>query len=531
MRQIIGLLIVRHFATVAARDGFFMPAIRSKPGHNLLLFFDRMRIKGGNVHHILAIDDDRTVLRLIEKALDDSNFQITTVSTAEEGWSRMVEGDIEVCLLDIMLPEMSGLELAEKIRELDARLPVIFITSLSDSGTAIEAMKLGAYEFCTKPLDVQHVQDLVEKALETRRLMRSPVTFQRDQETPSDDGVQLVGNSPEMLEVYKQIGRVAAQQVPVLIRGESGTGKELIARAIYQHSHRKHQCYLAVNCAALSESLLESELFGHEKGAFTGADRCHIGKFEQCNGGTIFLDEVGDMSPLLQSKVLRLLQERTFERVGGRETIETDVRVISATNRDIEQMIEENEFRLDLYHRINSIEIHLPALRDRGDDINLFISHFVRRVSQQMDKNIEGISSDAMELLREYRWPGNVRELHSVVRRAILMSPGPVIVSENLPEDLLGGSIEVSAESEHSTSQSSAGQIASFAQSRIDAGSNDIYTETLKVMERALISTILTETSGNQSKAAKLLGITRGSLRNKIRSLGIVIEQIVSTDS
>ena len=314
---------------------------------------------------ILAIDDDRIVLRLIEKAFENSDVELTAVSTAEEGLPLLVEGKVDVCLLDIMLPEMSGLELARKIRSIDACLPIIFITSMDDSNTAIEAMKLEAYEFCTKPLDIRQVRDFVERALEARRLMQSPVTIHTCEELPSDSGDhQLVGKSPQMVEVYKQIGRVAAQKVPVLIRGESGTGKELIARAIYQHSRRNEECYLAVNCAALSETLLESELFGHEKGAFTGADRRHVGKFEQCNQGTIFLDEVGDMSPLLQSKVLRLIQEQRFERVGGTKTIDTDARIISATNRNLEQMIEENEYRLDLYHRIHAFEIHLPPLRE-----------------------------------------------------------------------------------------------------------------------------------------------------------------------
>ena len=254
---------------------------------------------------------------------------------------------------------MNGLELAKKIRAIDARMPVIFITSMDDSDTAIEAMKLGAYEFCTKPLDIAQVQDFVERAFNTRRLMAKPVAIQESADAKIHDADQMVGKSPQMVEVYKQIGRVAAQMVPVLIRGESGTGKELIARAIYQHSQRNDECYLAVNCAALSETLLESELFGHEKSAFTGAERRHVGKFEQCNNGSIFLDEIGDMSPLLQSKVLRLLQEQKFERVGGTKTIVTDARIISATNRDLESMIEENEFRLDLYHRINAFELSL----------------------------------------------------------------------------------------------------------------------------------------------------------------------------
>jgi len=475
--------------------------------------------------HILAIDDDRTVLRLVEKAFADTDYEVTVCNTAERGLPLLVDGLIDVCLLDIMLPEMNGLELAKKIRGIDARLPVIFITTMDDSDTAIEAMKLGAYEFCTKPLDIRQVQDLTEKALENRRLMRSPVTFEQSSPIDIGSGDVLVGKSPKMVEVYKQIGRVAAQQVPVLIRGESGTGKELIARAIYQHSHREEECYLAVNCAALSETLLESELFGHEKGAFTGAERRHIGKFEQCNDGTIFLDEIGDMSPLLQSKTLRLLQEQKFERVGGTKTIETNTRLISATNRDLEQMIEENEFRLDVYHRINAFEIFLPPLRERGADIDLLVAHFIRQLSGKLGRTVEGISTEAMDLIREYSWPGNVRELQSVIRRSILMSTGPVIVPENLSIEFDGEQSKDSSRPKPEATMATA--VNSFVQGQIDSGSTDIYAETLRKMESLLIKKILIHTSGNQSKAAELLGITRGGLRTKIRSLGIAIEQVV----
>lgn len=480
---------------------------------------------------ILAIDDDRTVLRLVEKAFENADdLHLTTVSTAEEGLPLITNGEVDVCLLDIMLPEMNGLELARKIRSLDARLPVIFITSMDDSDTAIEAMKLGAYEFCTKPLDLSQIQDFVERALEARRLMRSQVTFQESDELRIDGSDQLVGKSPKMVDVYKQIGRVANQMVPVLIRGESGTGKELIARAIYQHSHRNEHCYLAVNCAALSETLLESELFGHEKGAFTGAERRHVGKFEQCDDGTIFLDEIGDMSPLLQSKVLRLLQEQQFERVGGTKTITTDARIISATNRNLEQMINENEFRLDLYHRINAVEIHLPPLRERGDDLALLTNFFIRRLKRKLNKNVEGISQEAIELLHQYQWPGNVRELQGVIRHAILMATGPVIVPENLREEVRRPShSETGVASKNSKSEPVT--IESFVQSRINDASSEIYAETLEMMERKLITQILCETGGNQSQASEMLGITRGSLRNKIRSLGIVIEQVVSSEN
>ena len=493
-------------------------------------FADNIFAKGGDMPRILAIDDDRTVLRLIEKAFENSNIELTAVATAEEGLPLLVDGEVDVCLLDIMLPEMSGLELARKIRSIDARLPVIFITSMDDSDTAIEAMKLGAYEFCTKPLDIAQVQDFVERAFNTRRLMRSPVTFNAKEDLPADNSDQLVGKSPKMVEVYKQIGRVAGQHVPVLIRGESGTGKELIARAIYQHSQRNEECYLAVNCAALSETLLESELFGHEKGAFTGADRRHVGKFEQCNDGTIFLDEIGDMSPLLQSKVLRLLQEQKFERVGGTKTITTDARIVSATNRNLEQMIEENEYRLDLYHRINAFEIFLPPLRERGDDIDLLINFFIRKFSKQLGKNVEGISPEAIAMLRSYQWPGNVRELQSVIRRSLLMATGPVIVPENVNNELHGADGMSEAAFVGSSSISNPVGVDAFVQSRISEGSNDIYAETLVMMERKLITKILSETAGNQSQAAELLGITRGSLRNKIRALGIVIEQVVSAE-
>lgn len=480
---------------------------------------------------VLAIDDDRTVLRLIEKAFENSEVDLIVVATAEEGLPLLVEGEIDVCLLDIMLPEMNGLELARKIRSIDARLPVIFITALDDSDTAIEAMKLGAYEFCTKPLDISQVQDFVERALDTRRLMRSQVNFSSQNDMTSADGDQLVGKSPQMVEVYKQIGRVAAQQVPVLIRGESGTGKELIARAIYQHSQRNEECYLAVNCAALSETLLESELFGHEKGAFTGAERRHVGKFEQCNDGTIFLDEIGDMSSLLQSKVLRLLQEQKFERVGGTKTIDTDARIVSATNRPLEEMIEENEFRLDLYHRINAFEIFIPPLRERGDDIDLLIKFFIRKFSNQLGKQVEGISPEAIELLRNYGWPGNVRELQSVIRRSLLMATGPVIVPENVNHELHERATECSSDRSATSSPiTNPVGVDAFVQDRINEGSTDIYAETLAMMERKLITKLLGETAGNQSQAAEMLGITRGSLRTKIRSLGIVIEQVVSSD-
>jgi two-component system nitrogen regulation response regulator GlnG len=474
---------------------------------------------------ILVIDDDRTVLLLFKRVLKDAGLTIHVANNATEGMAMLHETHPDVLLLDIMLPEISGIDLAKEVRQFDMRLPMIFITAMNDSDTAIEAMKLGAYDYLLKPLDVAQIESLVERALETRRLMNWPVHLQ-ESESPADDGDLLVGHSPKMLEVYKQIGRVAAQDVTVLISGESGTGKELIARAIYQHSHRVKECFMAVNCAALTDTLLESELFGHEKGAFTGADRRRIGRFEQCNEGTIFLDEVGDMSPATQSKVLRLLQEQSFERVGGHETITVDVRLISATNRNLEQMIADNEFRLDLFHRLNGFEIKLPPLREREGDLELLIDHFLKRFNMQLDKNITGISPQALELLTSYSWPGNIRELQTAIRRAMLMATGPTIVPEVLPKEIRKN-LPTAQGASFSSNYEPSVDLGRFVDQLTAADSTNLYQETLQMMERYLIARVLRETHGNQSQAARRLGITRGSLRNKMRDLGIQIEQVV----
>src|SRR5215813_9267073 len=302
---------------------------------------------------ILVIDDDRSVRHLIAKAFEDTDVQVVPAATAEEGLQLLGNKQFDVVLLDILLPESSGLELFERIRQVDSKLPVIFITSLSSSDTAIKAMTLGAFDYLLKPLDLARIRDLVRQAIEIRRLMSIPVEMPGARNGRANGAANrsdtLVGNSPQMQEVYKAIGRVAPQDVTVLIRGESGTGKELVARALYQHSPRVKGQFLAVNCAAIPDALLESELFGHEKGAFTGADQRRIGKFEQCHGGTLFLDEVGDMAANTQAKILRILEERSFERVGGSETISADVRILAATNQNLEALIEQTKFRKDLY--------------------------------------------------------------------------------------------------------------------------------------------------------------------------------------
>ncbi|QDU75911.1 Nitrogen regulation protein NR(I) [Bremerella volcania] len=478
---------------------------------------------------LLVIDDDRTVHRLVEKTFEEVDVTVLSCSTAEDGLELIRGEDPDALLLDIMLHESNGLELATQIRHLDPKLPIIFITAMNDSDTAIQAMSRGAYDYLLKPLNKQDVQDLVERAFDTRRLMQSPVHMQEAAST-SEKGDLLVGRSQGMVDVYKKIGRVAPQDVAVLILGESGTGKELIARAIYHHSSRRNECFMAINCAALSDTLLESELFGHEKGAFTGADRRHIGKFEQCNGGTIFLDEIGDMSPSTQSKVLRLLQEQKFERVGGTETIETDVRIISATNRDLEQMIEDGEFRLDLYHRLNTFQINLPPLRERGEDVRLLLEHFLSRFNKSLNKQVSGISDDAVKLLLNYSWPGNIRELQAVLRKAMLMAMGPVLVPEFFPSELKANGTAETPITQEKSEVSPGADFNKFLRALEASDSTEMYAEALEWMERQLLTRVLTVTEGNQSKAAERLGITRGSLRNKIRSLNISIDHVINSD-
>ena len=475
---------------------------------------------------LLAIDDDRSVLHLITHAFKDSPITVVTARDVNEGLDVVRKG-ADVVLLDIMLPEISGLEAARKFQALDPKLPVIFITASGTSDTAIEAMKLGAYDYLLKPLDLPNLRDLVTRALEIRRLMKVPVELPREA-IPRFDSDQIIGRCPAMQDVFKAIGRVASQNVTVLINSESGTGKELISRAIYHHSHRANKQFLAVNCAAIPDALLESELFGHEKGSFTGADSRRIGKFEQLSGGTIFLDEVGDMSPLVQSKVLRLLQEQRFERVGGHETIQTDVRIIAATNRDLKQMAAQGKFREDLYYRLNGFTIKIPPLRERGDDILLLLHYCLQKFSRELGKNVHSISAEALDLLVHYGWPGNVRELEAVIRQSLLQTTGSVILPEFLPDSIRfdpGEPVILDPNDDP------ASDLEAFLSTRLkNENAQDIYVETLEMMERFVISRVLRHTEGNQSQAAKMLGITRGTLRNKIRTLRISLGTTVTLD-
>jgi DNA-binding NtrC family response regulator len=471
---------------------------------------------------LLVIDDEPSILHAFRRAFRDQALTLLTASTAAEGLQLVRAAKPDVILIDIHLPDQSGLDAFCDIKKIDARIPVVFITGHGTTDTAIEATKLGAYDYLLKPLELGPLRELVTRALEISRLMHVPALLAAEPQGPGPAEL-LVGKCPAMQAVYKAIGRVATRDVTVLILGESGTGKELVARAIYSHSRRANRPFLTINCSAIPETLLESELFGHEKGAFTGADRKRIGKFEQCSGGTLFLDEIGDMTPLTQSKLLCVLQDQSFERVGGNETIHTDVRLIAATNRPLEEMVTREEFRNDLYYRLNVFTMQLPPLRERTEDLPELIQHFLLRFSRELSKDVQAVSPEAMALLQRYPWPGNIRELQSVLKQAMLHASGPVLVPAFLPATVQTGTPP-------KLNGMAAADWERHLQERLQAGSQDLYGEMLMLMERQLLTAVLRHTQGNQLRAAKILGITRGSLRTKIRALGITIERAVSAE-
>lgn len=471
---------------------------------------------------LLVIDDEASILHAFRRAFQRPEIKLLTASSGQEGLQLVASHQPDVIVLDINLPDMTGLEVFRQIRAQDARIPVIFITGHGTTDTAIEAMKLGAFDYLLKPLELAPLETLIARAFEISRLMRVPA--RTEAERPPEGADIIVGRCPAMQEIYKSIGRIAPQDVTVLIEGETGTGKELVARAIYQHSRRANGPFLAVNCAAIPENLLESELLGHEKGAFTGADRRRIGKFEQCSGGTLFLDEIGDMTPLTQAKILRVLQDQQFERVGGNETIQIDVRIIAATNRDLQRMIQEEKFRSDLYYRLSVFTINLPPLRDRGDDVMLLVQFYLNRYGKELGKEIQQTSPAAADILRRYSWPGNLRELQSVVKQALLQSTGPVLLPGFLPQFLHADVLNAPAE-KPSPMRSELDQL---IEGGLQSNASDLYQSVLDHVKRRLLTRALQETGGNQVRAAKALGISRSTLRNDLKSLNISVERQVN---
>jgi DNA-binding NtrC family response regulator len=471
---------------------------------------------------LLVIDDEPNIRFSIEQVFSSRDLQVLGAETGEEGLRLVEEESPNVILLDIMLGDRLGLDLFHDLRRVDPKCLVIFVTGHGTTDTAIEAMKLGAYDYLVKPLDLDQLRQVLDQALAISRLMRVPAIVEEG-DRPEDKPDRLIGSGAAMQAICKQIGRVAPQDVNVLVTGESGTGKELVARAIYNHSHRSQEAFLAINCAAIPESLLESELFGHERGAFTGADRRRIGKFEQSHGGTLFLDEIGDMAPGTQAKILRLLQEGQFERVGGNESIKSDVRIIAATNQDLDKLIEEGRFRKDLYYRLRGVSIDLPPLRQRREDIAELSFYFLFRFNRQLGMSVQSISPEALELLEKFNWPGNVRQLQSSIREALIVSVGPTIIPEFLPADLHQ---EDTPESEEDAETGSMLEVDSqslphFIETAVRGGEKDAYRRSLENFDRLIISLAMRQADGNQTRAAEILGLSRVTLRAKLRCMGI----------
>ena len=455
---------------------------------------------------LLVVDDDPAILLVFRRAFASSDVTVDVASTGRDAIDAVVKGRPDVVLLDIQLPDTTGLELYVKIRSIDAKIPVIFITAGGSSDTAIEAMKLGAFDYLTKPLDLGAVRTLLDRAFSIRRLMHVPVEL-HGRDDPAADGQSdvLVGRGPAMQEVYKSIGRVAPQDVTVLILGESGTGKELVARAVYQHSRRAAAPFLAINCAALPESLLESELFGHEREPSPAADRQRVGKFEQCSGGTLLLDEIGDMPPMLQTKMLRVLQEQQFERVGGNTTVKTDVRIIAATHQDLERSIAAGRFRADLYHRLNVFTINLTPLRERPEDVPHLVTHYLGRYRRELGRPVDGVDPETLDAARPMPWPGNVRELQSALKQAVLRAAAPVLVLDDFPAAVRGAG--PSALQDPAGLAPASFDAAAFIDERLAAASKNLHAEFLDLTERYLISRVLQHTNGNQVRASEVLGI------------------------
>ncbi len=466
---------------------------------------------------LLVVDDEPAILHAFRRAFHDDAVELLTAETAAEGERLVREESPDVVVLDLRLPDKSGLECFKRIKEIDPRTPVIFVTGHGTVETAIEATKLGAYDYLFKPIELDELKALVNRAFHLSRMIRVQPAMPGNLDSDVTASDSIIGRCAAMKDVYKSVGMVAPQDITVLLQGESGTGKELIAQAIYHHSDRANSPFRAINCAAIPEALLESEMFGHEKGAFTGADRQRVGKFEQADGGTIFLDEVGDMTPMTQAKLLRVLQDQTFERVGGNDRLQVDVRVIAATNHDLKRLVEENKFRADLYFRLSVVTIHLPPLRNRGDDVELLAEYFLRRYGPEFGKEVTRVDQAALKKLKDYPWPGNVRELESVIKQSLLRARGSVLLPEFLPPQL-GGAAATPRHTDDAFS------IDEFVSTRLAAGATDLYAETIANAERRLISKVLEHTGGNQLQASGILGISRVTLRSKIRSLGINVE-------
>ena len=465
------------------------------------------------MERILIVDDDLSLCHFLTKALSQKGYQVIPCHSGREALEVVRGRETDLILLDNKLPDRNGLEILKEIKRDHPKVSVIIMTAFGTTETAIEAMRFGAFDYILKPFELDEISELVAKGLEAHQLMKRAVAIPALSEY-KEDSDQMIGKSKVMQEVYKLIGQVSESDVTVLIRGESGTGKELVARAIYQHSRRRDRPFLAINCAAIPETLLESELFGYEKGAFTGANKRRIGKFEQCDKGTILLDEIGDMSLSTQAKILRVLQEGEFERIGGNETIKVDVRLLTSTNRKLEELIKEGKFREDLYYRLKIMSIMLPPLREHKEDIKELTEYFFHLYNRQLGTKVSHIDPFVFEKLVSYSWPGNVRELINTINRSLILCKGEVMTVEDIIFDVEGEATSFANEEE--LENTLAKMLAPLFTDILRLWGGDLHSNLLEKIEKLLVQKALAETKGNQVQTAKLLGISRNTLRNRI---------------
>ena len=472
---------------------------------------------------ILVADDEASVRWVLAKALEESGYTVVQAAGGADALRRLGEGNLDLAFLDIRMPDLDGLTVLARAREEGVTTPIIILTAQNTMANAIEAMKRGAYDYITKPFDVDDVRALAHRALEMSRLSTDLHRLERELRGRFELGVAIVGQSPAMQEIYKTIGRVAQTDATMLIQGESGTGKELIAKVIHYHSRRWSGPFVALNCSAIPRELLESELFGHERGAFTGATEQRAGKFELAEGGTLFLDEVGDMPLELQAKLLRVLQEREVMRLGGRDVIHVNCRIIAATNQPLDRHVKQGRFREDLYFRLNVVPITVPPLRERRGDIGELIDFFLEKINREMGTSIQAISAEARDLLIRHTWPGNVRELENTLIRAAVLAAGPTL----MPRDLALASQEAPAAMyEHlSLDEIVRLKLKEYFRQTQDVEPANLYSLIIERVERPLIELTLERTKGNQLQAAAILGINRNTLRKKITTLKIAVRR------
>ncbi len=473
---------------------------------------------------ILIVDDDDQLRQSFDRLLLDAGYETLTAPSGEAALPVINTARPDLIIADVRLPGMSGLELFSQIRKHHPKLPVIIMTAFGTTNSAIEATKLGAYDYVLKPFEIQDMLDLIGQALEAGRFMRSKVRLDHDPGRSTGEDV-IIGRSKPMQELYKAIGRAAPTDATVLVRGESGTGKELVARAVYQHSLRAERPFLVINCVAIPENLLESELFGYEKGAFTGAVSRRIGKIEQANNGTVFLDEIGDMPHSIQAKILRLLQEKSIERLGGRATIQVDVRIIAATNRNLETAIVEGRFREDLFYRLNVVALKLPPLRERIEDVPLLADYFLSRLAVEMGVRNPGLTPEAMDLLRNHYFPGNVRELANLLEKAIIFARGRPIEAQDLFDRSDRSNREINRRVEAKEMENLVRLWA--RQALTEKPGEDLFNNLTDELCSLIISEALTLSDGNRTQAAKMLGLSRPTLLAKMEKFGLKTVAVV----